>query len=74
MAESVATGGLKSFTYGKNVTLKLDDERKRDIKEGYNEYYERKEREKRDRKRNWIILIIVILIVLILLGFWVFTR
>ena len=40
MSEQVVTGGLKNFTYNKNVELRLDDERKNDIKEAYNKYYE----------------------------------
>ena len=69
MSEQVVAGGLKSFNYNKNVELKLDDERKKDIKEGYEKYYKKREREERTRKRNWILLII-----LVLLGIWVFLR
>ena len=74
MAEQVLTGGVKSFSYNKQVELRLDDERKKDIKEAYNKYYERKENEKRNRKRNWILLIIGILIILVLIGIWLFLR
>ena len=74
MSEQVVTGGLKSFSYNKNVELKLDDERKREIREGYNKYYEKKEKEERDKRRNWILLIVIALIILVLLGVWVFWR
>ena len=74
MAEQVLTGGVKSFSYNKQVELRLDDERKKDIKEAYNKYYERKDKEKRNKKRNWIILIIAILIILVLAGIWVLRQ
>ena len=74
MSEQVVTGGLKNFTYTKNVELKLDDERKRDIKEAYDKYYEKKETKERNRKRNWILLIVIVLIILVLLGIWIFNK
>ncbi len=70
MAEQVLTGGVKSFSYNKEVELRLDDERKKDIREAYNKYYEKKENEKRNKRRNWTMLIIIILIILALFGIW----
>ena len=74
MPEQVSTGGLKTFDYNKNINLVLDDERKRDINEAYDKYYQRKDKDEKQKKRNWIILIIIILIALILIGIWVFNR
>ena len=69
--EKVETGGVKSFHYEKGKELKLDENRKKEIEEGYKKYYERKERERRNRN---IIIFIVLLIILILIavGVWIF--
>ena len=74
MSEQVVTGGLKTFNYGKDVELRLDDERKKDIKEAYDKYYQRKEVEKRKKRISWVLLIIVLLIALVLLWIWMFNR
>ena len=70
MAEQVLTGGVKSFNYNKQAELKLDDERKKDIKEAYDKYYQRKENEKKKKRRN---LIIAILIILGVLTIWLYN-
>ncbi len=71
MAEKVETGGVKSFHYEKGKESKLDENRKKEIEEGYRNYYERKEREGRNRILMIIFLILIIL-VLIILGMWIF--
>lgn len=63
MAEDVHTGGLKKFSY-QNSEIRLDDERKRAIAEGYILAGERKARE---RKKRRVILAIAIFITLIIL-------
>ena len=73
MTEQVLTGGVKIFSYNRGERLKLDDERKRDIKEAYEKYYERKKGEKK-RRRNLVIFIVILVIVLILLGIWSLLR
>ncbi len=64
MAERVTTGGTKDFVYSGKVS-ELDDERKKEIEKGYQEYNERKERER--KRRNWIIGFSIIAGILILL-------
>lgn len=68
MAEEVSTGGMKSFSYD-NRELKLDEERKKAIEEGYAQAAERKAQEKRNRIIIWIV---GGLIALVILGFWLF--
>ena len=68
MTENVNTGGLKTFT--NKGDLKLDEERKKDIQEGYVKYYERKAKELRNKR---ILLIVIGFILLALLG-WAFLR
>ena len=68
MTENVNTGGLKTFT--NKGDLKLDEERKKDIQEGYARYYERRARELRNKR---ILLIVIGFILLALLG-WAFFR
>ena len=62
MAEEVSTGGLKSFRYSK-VKTELDEERKRAIAQGYEQYYERKTRERRNKLIFWIIGFILLLVI-----------
>ena len=68
MAERVSTGGNVSFEYKKGKDIKLDEERKQDIKKGYEKYYERKRRER--QRKNLIIgvgITIEILIIIFLI-------
>lgn len=68
MAEEVSTGGLRSFRYG-SEELKLDEERKKAIEEGYEMASERKAREKRN---NRILLIAAVILILGILGFLIY--
>ena len=61
--ERVSTGGTKTFEYS-GGDLKLDEERKKAIAEGYEKYNERKVREKRNKLILWIIVAIILLIVI----------
>lgn len=63
MTERVSTGGTKSFEWDKKAE-KLDDERKEEIKRGYEQYQERKKRE----KRNKLILLIAAILILIIVS------
>jgi len=68
MAEEVNTGGLHRFVRSRGEELKLDDERRKDIREAYARAEEREAREKRNRMIFWIAGIIL-LALLILVGF-----
>lgn len=72
MAEEVNTGGVKRFVH-QGGDLKLDDERKREIREAYARADERKARERKNRIILWVVGIII-LIILILLGIWKFAT
>jgi hypothetical protein len=62
MSESVETGGLMKFKYGKEDRVsKLGEREKDEIKEAYGKYDQRKEKEKR-RKLMLILLGIIILV------------
>ena len=62
MAEDVQTGGLMRFRYGKDSSSKLDDDRKREIREAYALADERKAREKRNRIILWVLMLIALII------------
>jgi len=62
MAEDVQTGGLMRFRYGKDSSSKLDDDRKREIREAYALADERKAREKRNRIIFWVLMLIALII------------
>ena len=66
MGEDVQTGGLHKFRYGKEGVSKINADLKKDIQEGYADYYERKAREARNKK---ILLISIGFVLLVLLGF-----
>lgn len=68
MAEDVQTGGLMKFRYGKGEKPKINEDLKKDIRDAYGMYYERKAREERRRKLLWLLVGLVILVALILLG------
>ncbi len=71
MAESVSTGGVKSFTYPKGYGPKLTLEQKREIRDAYLQYEERRERQRKEKRVRMIIIgIIVLLIILVILFFW----
>jgi len=65
MAETVSTGGSKSFHYDKDYNPKLSKDEKQDIRNAYSDARERRRKEKRNRN---ITIVVVILIVLIILG------
>lgn len=62
--EEINTGGLKKIKYEKDYEPELDDERTRQIEEGY----KKAEKRKRKQKIFWIIVAIAI-ILLGILGF-----
>jgi len=64
MVERVQTGGVMSFDYSSQKRGKLSDEKKRDIKEAYGKYHERKRKERRNKIIGWGIVIFLILAVL----------
>lgn len=72
MAERVATGGLKTFHYGRDHSPKLDEERKKEIRDAYEHYYERKRRER--TKRIMIITLIIIAILVTIFFAAAFLR
>ncbi len=65
MAERVQTGGVMSFDYSSRRARKLSGEKKKEIKDAYGEYYERKKKERRNKIIGWGIAILLILAVLI---------
>lgn len=65
MAETVTTGGLKTFSYRKGEMSKLDEERKKDIEKAYGRYYERR---KRERERNTLLWIVIVLLIVLALA------
>lgn len=67
MAERIETGGMKSFSYGRNQKVELDKDRKEEIAKGYEEFYGRREMERKKKTLAWSIVIIVILIILVFL-------
>ena len=66
MAESVSTGGTKTFVYKKGHNPILNKEQRSEIKEAYAKADERKAREKRKRRNLTITIILLILIAIIL--------
>lgn len=64
MAEEVSTGGLVKFRYEKGSQPKLSDERREEIKDAYQIYYERRLREKKKRLMFWIIGLLVFLVLM----------
>ncbi len=70
MTEGVNTGGVKRFDYSKFKTGKLDEKKKKEIAEAYEQYGIRKKREKRNKIILWIVIGLVILA-----GIWlIFLR
>ncbi|MBI5804381.1 hypothetical protein HY450_03995 [Candidatus Pacearchaeota archaeon] len=63
MAERVSTGGVMTFDYGKGYSPELEEDKKKEIRDAYEEYYERKRKEKK-KKRLILILVILILVVI----------
>jgi len=68
MVEDVQTGGIMQFKY-KGNNVKLDDERKSAIEEGYKQAEERKRIERKRKKIRWFGIVLVILVMLIGLYF-----
>ena len=67
MAESVSTGGTKSFVYNKNHNPQLKKEQKQEIRDAYARAEERKRKEKRNKM---ILIVAIVLIVLISIIFF----
>jgi UDP-N-acetylmuramyl pentapeptide phosphotransferase/UDP-N-acetylglucosamine-1-phosphate transferase len=61
MAEDVSTGGLHRFRYEKGEAPKLSGEKKKEIHEAYEKYYERRARERRNKIIFWLIGILVLI-------------
>ena len=62
MSEEVETGGLMKFRYGKSARVsKLKPKQKKEIRDAYEQHYQRKRGEKR-RKLMIIILIVIVVV------------
>ncbi len=72
MAESVQTGGLMQFNYRANQP-KLKEEQKREIREAYEQHYEKKEND-RKKKRALLIILLILLLALTGIGIWYYLS
>ena len=72
MAESVETGGLMKFSYGKANRQEVGEHVKREIREAYERAEERKKKERNNKIIWWIlgILLFIILLVSVYLSFF----
>lgn len=62
MAEDVSTGGIKKFHYESGQGSRLDEHRRKQIREAYERYEIRVEKEKK-RKLLWILLVVVVILI-----------
>ena len=74
MAENVSTGGVMQFQYQKNNSPRLDPERRKEIGDAYEDYYERKERKERSKKILFVILGIIILLIIACFIYYSYTK
>jgi type IV secretory pathway component VirB8 len=67
MAEEVNTGGVKRFVHSRGEQPKINEELRKDIRDAYGLYYERKARAEKRRKLLWRVagLAIFLLIVFV---------
>jgi len=68
MVEDVSTGGLMSFRHKFGEDIKANDEEKKNIQKGYEEYYARKQKERNMK----IIIAVIVIIVLLVIGITAF--
>lgn len=62
MAETAVTGGNVSFQYERGHRPQMNREEKYEIKQAYNEYYERKRQEKKRRNLIWIVVVLIVIL------------
>lgn len=62
MAENVNTGGTIKFHYSKDYNPQFTKEEKQEIRDAYNQYYERKRKENRDKIIIYSAIVIIILL------------
>ncbi|MFH1425458.1 MAG: hypothetical protein ABIG28_01870 [archaeon] len=67
MAETITTGGVKTFRYQKGHNPRFNKEQKLEIQKAYAQAEERKKKKKK-KKKIIILAIIVLIIISIILG------